>query len=56
MLGKLLVFAAIGVALWLMLRPKKAAPKKRLEAEDFTRCPDCGAWRRAGEPCDCGKE
>lgn len=57
---KLLIFAGVALAVWLGARRALGGgnrkPKPRIKAEDFTRCPDCGAWISRGEPCDCGRK
>jgi hypothetical protein len=57
MLWKLVTLGAAAYALWSFLRRAIAvaapsAPPKG-GAEEYARCPRCGAWRPAGEDCAC---
>jgi hypothetical protein len=59
MLWKILTLIGVAVALWRFARgllggPAAGAPTpRRVDATDMARCPRCGAWRDAAEPCAC---
>lgn len=56
MLTKLLIIAGAALFAWGVLRNAftgGAKPEARFRAEDFARCPDCGAWRPKDEDCAC---
>ena len=57
MLWKLVTLVAAGLALWSVARRTLGATRPhaaaRRGAEDYARCPACGAWRPAGADCAC---
>lgn len=59
MLGKVLVTVLfVGIALFVIGRARaKGGPgaPSAARAEDLRVCPNCGAYRRVGDDCDCGR-
>ncbi len=58
MIWKLITLAGAAFALWTFLRRAMAvaAPPARRGAEgaeDYARCPRCGAWKPAAGDCAC---
>lgn len=63
MLLKILTLIGVALAIWAFVRKAMGAARvaegmrrpaaARVEAEDLLRCPSCGAWAPAGQPCVC---